>query len=174
MPLPLTISCFSKIQIGFTFLVPAHLGSPGKGPLNGCVCMCVVKKFHLCIAALKYWWKHNSVQTASVCLSRTYRRCLALHRHEQPINKAVASSTLHRRLENRILLTFSCVLCLQRVFEFYEQCLFSETPVVIFLIYAVSSWLGISALWQSTGLKLSLCLDYCSRIKNLWMYYFCM
>jgi len=41
MPLPLTISCFSKIQIGFTFLVQAHLGSPGKGPLNGCVCVCV-------------------------------------------------------------------------------------------------------------------------------------
>ena len=37
MPLSLTIYCFSKIQIGFigfTFLVPAHLGSPGKGPLN--------------------------------------------------------------------------------------------------------------------------------------------
>jgi len=30
MPLPLTVSCFSKIQIGLTFLVPAHLGSPGK------------------------------------------------------------------------------------------------------------------------------------------------
>ena len=30
MPLPLTISCFSKIQIGFTFLVPAHPGSPGQ------------------------------------------------------------------------------------------------------------------------------------------------
>jgi len=27
MPLPLTVSCFSKIQIGFTILVPAHLGS---------------------------------------------------------------------------------------------------------------------------------------------------
>jgi len=27
---PLTVSCFSKIQIGFTFLVPAHPGSPGK------------------------------------------------------------------------------------------------------------------------------------------------
>jgi len=38
MPLPLTVSCFIKIQIGFTFLVLAHLGSPGKGPLNGCVC----------------------------------------------------------------------------------------------------------------------------------------
>jgi len=30
MPLPLTVSCFTKIQIGFTFLVPAHPGSPGK------------------------------------------------------------------------------------------------------------------------------------------------
>ena len=30
MPLPLTVSCVSKIQIGFTFLVPAHSGSPGK------------------------------------------------------------------------------------------------------------------------------------------------
>jgi len=30
MPLPLTVSCFSKIQIGFTFLVPAHLGGPGQ------------------------------------------------------------------------------------------------------------------------------------------------
>ena len=30
MPLPLTISCSSKIQIGFTFLVPTDLGSPGK------------------------------------------------------------------------------------------------------------------------------------------------
>ena len=39
MPLPLTASCFSKIQIGFTFLVPAHLGSPGNEPLNGCVCV---------------------------------------------------------------------------------------------------------------------------------------
>jgi len=28
--LPLTVSCFSKIQIGFTFLVPAHLGSSGQ------------------------------------------------------------------------------------------------------------------------------------------------
>jgi len=26
MPLPLTVSCSGKIQIGFTFLVPAHPG----------------------------------------------------------------------------------------------------------------------------------------------------
>ena len=43
MPLPLTVSCFSKIQVGFTFLVPAHQGSPGKGPLDGCVCVCVAR-----------------------------------------------------------------------------------------------------------------------------------
>ena len=30
MPRPLTVSCFSKIQIGFTFLVPAYPGSLGK------------------------------------------------------------------------------------------------------------------------------------------------
>ena len=30
MPLPLTVFCFSKIQIGLTFLVPAHPCSPGK------------------------------------------------------------------------------------------------------------------------------------------------
>jgi len=41
MPLPLTLSCFSEIRIGFTFLVPAHPGSPDKGPLNVCVCVCV-------------------------------------------------------------------------------------------------------------------------------------
>jgi len=41
MPLPLTVSCSSKIQIGFTFLVPAHRVVPDKGPLNGCVCVCV-------------------------------------------------------------------------------------------------------------------------------------
>jgi len=39
MPLHLTVSCFSKIQIGFTFLVLAYSGSPGKGPLNGFVCV---------------------------------------------------------------------------------------------------------------------------------------
>ena len=30
LPLPLTVCCFNKIQISFTFLVPAHPGSPGK------------------------------------------------------------------------------------------------------------------------------------------------
>jgi len=41
MPRPLTVSCFSKIQIGFTFLVPAHPGSPRKRAVKRvCVCVC--------------------------------------------------------------------------------------------------------------------------------------
>ena len=36
MPLPLTVSCFSKIQIGFTFLVPAYPDSPGQRAVNVC------------------------------------------------------------------------------------------------------------------------------------------
>jgi len=40
MPLPLTVSCFSKIQIDFTFLVPAYLGSPGQIVVKW-VCVCV-------------------------------------------------------------------------------------------------------------------------------------
>jgi len=49
MLLPLTVCCFSKIQIGFTLLVPAHLGSPGKravkrARVRACVraCVCVL------------------------------------------------------------------------------------------------------------------------------------
>ena len=40
MPLLLTVSCFSEIQIGFTFLVPAHPGSPAKRTVKR-VCVCV-------------------------------------------------------------------------------------------------------------------------------------
>ena len=43
MPLPLTVSCFTKIQIGFTFLVPAHPGSPGKW---------AVKRLWVCVMSI--------------------------------------------------------------------------------------------------------------------------
>jgi len=44
MTLPLTVSCFSKIQIGFTFLVPAHPGIPRQRAVKRvfvCVCVCM-------------------------------------------------------------------------------------------------------------------------------------
>jgi len=52
MSLPLTVSCFSKIQIGFTFLVPAHLGSPGKRAVKRvCVCVFVQMTVKCCITS---------------------------------------------------------------------------------------------------------------------------
>jgi len=46
MPLPLTVSCFSKIQIGFTphFWYRLTWVVPEKGPINGCVCVCNKQK----------------------------------------------------------------------------------------------------------------------------------
>ena len=41
MPLPLIVCCFSKIQVGFTFLVSTHPGSPGQRAVKRvCVCVC--------------------------------------------------------------------------------------------------------------------------------------
>ena len=54
MPLLLTVSCFSKIQISFTFLVPAHLGSHGQRAVKWvCVCVTVAAKFQT-HAKIKY------------------------------------------------------------------------------------------------------------------------
>jgi len=56
MPLPLTVSCFSKTQIGFTFLVPAYLGSLGKR---------VVKRVRVCSLRLTYVGPiHNELQNS--------------------------------------------------------------------------------------------------------------
>ena len=46
----ITMSCFSKIQTGFTFLVPTHPGSPGQRAVkrvyvHACVCVCVLLSF---------------------------------------------------------------------------------------------------------------------------------
>jgi len=41
--MPLTVCCFSKIQIGFNFLLQAHLGSPGKRAVKRvCACVCQI------------------------------------------------------------------------------------------------------------------------------------
>ena len=53
MPLPLTVSCYCKIQIGFTFLVPAHPGSPGKRAVKRvCVCVRVSRLYCSCVCLL--------------------------------------------------------------------------------------------------------------------------
>jgi len=80
MPPPLTVSCFSKIQIGFTFLVPAHLGSPGKGLLNVCVCNYLAFSALTLLAGRQEW--HPACKKTEwwgagvvICLER----CVDLH-----------------------------------------------------------------------------------------------
>ena len=75
MPLPLTVSCFSKIQIDFTFLVPAHLWVVlEKGPLNGCVCVCVLVLVILtCMLCSVHWCDCLSV--SSNCIASQWWKC---------------------------------------------------------------------------------------------------
>jgi len=69
MPLPLAVSCFSKIQIGSTFLVPAHPGSPRKGPLNGCVCgLCVCVCVCVCACVHATWQNKISLEIFVIVL----------------------------------------------------------------------------------------------------------
>ena len=81
IPLTLTVSCFSKIQIGFTFLVPAHSGSPGKRPLNGGVCALVYD----CLVREKLIiYSHHT----TVCVS-TSPSCRAWFPNTQRINRHI-------------------------------------------------------------------------------------
>ena len=59
MLLPVTVSCFSKIQIGFTFLVLAHLGSPGQR---------AVKRV--------FWWRIAVIRSLATITVATYCRYL--------------------------------------------------------------------------------------------------
>ena len=68
IPLPLTVSCFSKIQTGLSFLVPAHPGSPGQRAVKRvcvcvCVCVCVLTARRPCKAGRR------------CCMSRAAQRC---------------------------------------------------------------------------------------------------
>ena len=65
MPLPLTVSCFSKIQIGFTFLVPAHPGSPGQRVVKR-VCVCVSSSDDAAILMPESQFNKNSLKDINV------------------------------------------------------------------------------------------------------------
>jgi len=66
MPLPLTVSCFSKIQIGFTFLVPAYPGSPGQT---------AVKRVCVCVSYIAYTWLFKTFTNSCLEFSEFCFRC---------------------------------------------------------------------------------------------------
>ena len=78
IPLPLTVSCFSKIQIGFTILVLAHLGSPGKRAVKReCVCVLWYNTIsHCCMHCLSAVCSQRSVVCFRLDLLTTWStRC---------------------------------------------------------------------------------------------------
>jgi len=83
MPLPLTVSCFSKIQIGFTFRVPSHPCSSEKGPFNGCVCVLFQRTFLYCVCGS---FPHTSHVAWSVCVCASGTRLIRVNTTE-PIEK---------------------------------------------------------------------------------------
>jgi len=77
MPLPLTVSCFSKIKISFTFLVPAHPGSPGKGAVKRvcvCVCVCVCVSMQSLHFTSRPVASHRAGVTMTSCADNSVRR----------------------------------------------------------------------------------------------------
>ena len=60
LPLPLTVSCFSKIQIGLPFWYRLTQVVPEKGPLNVCVCVSMVSKKYLDVRILGEYWDVRS------------------------------------------------------------------------------------------------------------------
>jgi len=73
MPLPLAVSGFSKIQIGFTFLVLAHPGNPGKRAIKRvCVCVLIVFLYNACILLLYVVTAFLSVKRICYLQNRKY------------------------------------------------------------------------------------------------------
>ena len=68
MPLPLTVICFSKIQIVFTCLVLAYLGSPGKR---------AVKRVFVCLLYIFFWLLVIGSFSALTLLVRRQEGCPA-------------------------------------------------------------------------------------------------
>ena len=81
MPLPLTVSCFIEIQIGFTFLVPAHPGSPGQR---------AVKLVLLLLQLVTSWTVANVVEWLAVVGLHRYAQVFRQHRVD---GEALASLT---------------------------------------------------------------------------------
>jgi len=104
MPLPLTVSCSSKIQIGFTFLVPADLGSPGKRTVKW-VCVCVIDLSHCTVQVFSippFAWCifELKIKVAAVDLSTTVWIQISIH--DNATGTFGRSQVERRRRESRI------------------------------------------------------------------------
>ena len=92
MPLPLTVSCFSKIRTGFTFLVPAHQGSPGKRAVKRvCVCVCV------CECVCVYVLLHHKVAHREY--NKNQQNAKTLKQYDAQMHKRVSAIKTYKYLK---------------------------------------------------------------------------
>jgi len=88
MPLPLTVSCFSEIQIGFTFLVPAHLGSPGKRAVKRvyvCMYVCILS-LHTHTHIHPFYWVCLATKALTVARVDRITQFISVNKHIYPRN----------------------------------------------------------------------------------------
>ena len=69
MPLPLTVSCYSKSRLVLPFWYRLTRVVPEKGPLNGCVCVCVCARARVCARACA---------CACACVRACVRACVCV------------------------------------------------------------------------------------------------
>ena len=83
MPLSLTVSCFSKVQIGFTFLLLTHLGSPGKRAVKRVCIKCAKIRWlynSLCVCGLTDW--NSKATECNLCTDHS----VSVHRGDAPVS----------------------------------------------------------------------------------------
>ena len=96
MPLPLTVSCFSKFKIGFTFLVPAHLGSPGQRAVKR-VCVLVTESAFIRLR----WLSMRHCPHLLVARRLQQVRHAAIHPYLRPTRRSAANPTTAVATVNR-------------------------------------------------------------------------
>ena len=140
MPVPLTVSGDSKIQIGFTFLVPAHPGSFGQRTVKQlCVCVCVSVSVCMKVALL------TGGPSVSVCTSfcSVSRPSMITHRNW---SLAIFSTEVSIRA-NIILIIIK--LYFPWCFDFYQRpSWFVGGCSILLLVLGVD---GSDVMWQEIG-----------------------
>jgi len=123
MPLPLTVSCFSKIQIGFTFLVPAHPGSPGKSAVKWVCVVDIVVNF--CYTG--YAGEDCSLNASVVPVISSFRRGCKCDVREFKCALAFVTATYVYRSANRTCRVQSANSTVHRQINSQEE--IAEVPV---------------------------------------------
>ena len=154
MPLPLTVSCFTKIQIGFTFLVPAHLGSPGKRAVKR-VCVCELQ-YNLQQWSLENEWNWlRSCKSEPAC-SVSWSKVILF----KIVDLQISDMTAVREQQKLLVTTRAnncCLLLSLRWNNFFLQ------PVDVMRTDASYQ---LRIVISPNGLVIAAAVNYCSRITT--------